>query len=288
MLFYSRRIGLDQGRQIPIEAGGRLTGRVGGYSVGLINIQTDDDPHGRVRSRPIFRWCGSGATSCGGARSARSSRAARRRRGGAGAGETFGVDGIVRVLYQPSGSTHTGRGRRRRACCGDDTAIAGGSTTTPIGTALQLEHLVVGDELQSGSRLPRGAPTSGRAGPRCGSARARGQARWCGRYWFQASGEYFENSAGLKETRELLGEFCVDFQNSDRVEITYQDKFELIPRPFRIAPGVSRCRPAGTSSGRSAASSPSASSASCRAPCSPSRGRSTTATGPRSATAPCA
>ena len=34
MLFYSRRIGFDQGRDVPIEAGGRLTGRVGRFSLG--------------------------------------------------------------------------------------------------------------------------------------------------------------------------------------------------------------------------------------------------------------
>src|SRR4029453_11527974 len=37
-LFYSRRIGLDAGRPVPIQGGGRLTGRVGRYSVGAMNI----------------------------------------------------------------------------------------------------------------------------------------------------------------------------------------------------------------------------------------------------------
>ncbi|NOY79179.1 MAG: carbohydrate binding family 9 domain-containing protein [Calditrichaeota bacterium] len=40
-IFYSRRIGLSEnGEEIPILAGTRLTGRVGKYSVGLLNIQT--------------------------------------------------------------------------------------------------------------------------------------------------------------------------------------------------------------------------------------------------------
>ena len=42
-LFFSRRIGLSQGQAVPILAGGRLTGRVGAYTIGLLNIQTDDD-----------------------------------------------------------------------------------------------------------------------------------------------------------------------------------------------------------------------------------------------------
>jgi len=43
LLFFSRRIGLtDQGEEIPIEAGGRLTGRAGGFGVGAMTIQTGE------------------------------------------------------------------------------------------------------------------------------------------------------------------------------------------------------------------------------------------------------
>ena len=44
VLFFSRRIGLSGSRSVPIEAGGRLTGKAGGYSIGLLNIGTDDEP----------------------------------------------------------------------------------------------------------------------------------------------------------------------------------------------------------------------------------------------------
>ena len=75
-LFYSRRIGLNGGRVVPIDVGGRLTGKVGPFSVGAMNIETRDDDaatandaahqlHGRPRSS---------ATSCGAAPSAPSSR----------------------------------------------------------------------------------------------------------------------------------------------------------------------------------------------------------------------
>jgi hypothetical protein len=42
VLFFSRRIGLSGSRVVPIEVGGRLTGKVGRYSVGLLNIQTGE------------------------------------------------------------------------------------------------------------------------------------------------------------------------------------------------------------------------------------------------------
>ena len=39
--FFSRRIGLSEGKQIPIAYGGRLTGQVGDYEIGMINAQTE-------------------------------------------------------------------------------------------------------------------------------------------------------------------------------------------------------------------------------------------------------
>ena len=41
-LFFSRRIGLQSGQEVPIQAGARLTGRVGEFQIGALNIQTDD------------------------------------------------------------------------------------------------------------------------------------------------------------------------------------------------------------------------------------------------------
>ena len=42
VMFFSRRIGLAGGEQTPIRAGGRLTGRAGRYTIGLLNIQTGE------------------------------------------------------------------------------------------------------------------------------------------------------------------------------------------------------------------------------------------------------
>ena len=41
LLFYSRRIGLDEGRALPVLAGGKLTGRSGPFEIGVLNITTD-------------------------------------------------------------------------------------------------------------------------------------------------------------------------------------------------------------------------------------------------------
>ena len=44
LLFYSRQIGLNDGQPVPVVGGARLTGRAGAYSLGALNIQTDDKP----------------------------------------------------------------------------------------------------------------------------------------------------------------------------------------------------------------------------------------------------
>ena len=41
LLFYSRRIGLAGGRAIPILGGGKMTGKIGPYGIGVLNVFTD-------------------------------------------------------------------------------------------------------------------------------------------------------------------------------------------------------------------------------------------------------
>ena len=41
-LFYSRRIGLADGQEVPILGGGRVTGRIGDYALGVLNVTTQD------------------------------------------------------------------------------------------------------------------------------------------------------------------------------------------------------------------------------------------------------
>lgn len=54
LLFYSRRIGLAGGRQVPILAGAKITGNLGGFEVGVLNVLTDEavDPEEPENSQP--------------------------------------------------------------------------------------------------------------------------------------------------------------------------------------------------------------------------------------------
>ena len=42
LLFYSRRIGLAEDRAVPIIAGGKMTGKAGPFSLGILNVTTDE------------------------------------------------------------------------------------------------------------------------------------------------------------------------------------------------------------------------------------------------------
>ncbi len=54
-VFYSRRIGLDNGNIARIYAGGRLTGRVNQWDIGLLNMQTEDPGTGGSKNLGLAR-----------------------------------------------------------------------------------------------------------------------------------------------------------------------------------------------------------------------------------------
>lgn len=55
-VFFSRRIGIDsRGNQVPIQWGGKLTGRVSGWDIGVMDAQTDDATFG-LNSVPQNNW----------------------------------------------------------------------------------------------------------------------------------------------------------------------------------------------------------------------------------------
>ncbi len=60
MMFYSRRIGLSEGREVPILAAAKLSGRAGPYSLGVMNVQTASTDlalsGGSVRTEPSTNY----------------------------------------------------------------------------------------------------------------------------------------------------------------------------------------------------------------------------------------
>jgi hypothetical protein len=235
VLFYSRRIGLEQNRIVPITAGGRLTGRMGRFTVGLLDMQTDDVGSAGIRStnfavarlrRDVLR------------RSAIGVLATRRAVGdGGGSAETFGVDGTFAFFTYLTINTYWAK-TQTPGIEGDDTSYRGQFNYNGDRYGLQGERLVIGDNFIPAVGFQRRDNFRKSRFQLRFSPRPATRFRGVRKFTYQASGEYFVNGAGQKETRQLAGEFHIEFQSSDRIEFSLEDNFELLVEPFHIATDV--------------------------------------------------
>ncbi len=240
ILFYSRRIGLDQGLEVPVEGGGRLTGRIGRFSLGVINMQTGDVARrglpstnfavARVR-RDILRRSAVGVMAT--RRSHVSGPSTALGAGGEASGTTIGVDGTFAFFANLTINTYWAK-TETAALRGDDTSYRAQANYNGDRYGLQAEHVMVGGNFNPDAGfLRRDDFTKNRIQARFSPRPARIPA--VRKFGYQASAEYFENGAGQKETRELIGTVWVEFASSDKLEVSYQDNFELLTTPFRIA-----------------------------------------------------
>jgi hypothetical protein len=233
ILFYSRRIGLTDGHQVPIIAGARVTGRVGRYSVGVIDMQTDTDDHVRSTNfsvvrlkRDLFQRSSVGILLTG--RSVTQT--------GVGANGVYGVDGSFGFYDNLNVNTYWARSRTDGRT-GKDTSFRTQLDYAGDRYGVQLEHLAVGEDFN----------------PEVGFIRRHDMRRSTGlfrfsprpdripsvrRFFYQGSLDYIENGRGRLETREANGEVAIEFQNSDRLSVTVLNSYEFLPRPFPIAPEV--------------------------------------------------
>ena len=235
VLFYSRRIGLNEAREVPIDVGGRLTGRLGAFSVGILNIQASDEPASgtpatnftvlRVK-RDVFRRSSIGALFTG--RSVTTD--------GTGSNEVYGVDGTFAFYDHLSLDTYWAQ-TRTPGISERDTSYLGRLDYDGDRYGVKAERLVVGDGFNPEVGFVRRSDIRRNAGqfrfsPRVRSSHTIRKLSWSG------SGVYIDNHDARLETREWTGEFGVEFENSDELFIGYTDTYEFLSRPFNIAPGV--------------------------------------------------
>jgi hypothetical protein len=233
ILFYSRRIGLNDGQPVPIIAGGRTTGRVGRYSLGLLDMQTGDDRAVRSTNfsvvrlkRDLLRRSSVGLLLTG--RSVGQS--------GAGTNGVYGIDGMFGFFDNLNVNTYWARSRTEGRL-GHDTSFRGQLDYAGDRYGAQLEHLVVGADfnpevgflrrrdMRRSTALFRFSPRT----QRIASVR---------KFFYSGSVNYIANGRNRLETREAYGEFALEFQNSDRFSVGMTDSYEFLPRPFEIAPGI--------------------------------------------------
>ena len=235
VLFYSRRIGLSGSREVPIQAGGRLTGRIGPYGLGVLDIRSGDEPASSTvgtnfvvarLKRDVLRRSAVGALFTH--RSVAEN--------GTDSSQTYGVDGTFAFFTNLSINTYWAR-TPTAGLNGDDISYRGQLDYYGDRYGVQLEHLLVGNHFNPEVGFVR----------RDDMRKSYGQVRFSPRpaqpslvrkYSWIGSSMYIEDTAGRVETRELHGEFGIGFQSSDLIATSYTSIYEFLPRPFRVAPDV--------------------------------------------------
>ena len=237
-LFYSRRIGLNGGRIIPIDVGGRLTGKVGRYGIGIMNLATRRDlPSATPRTdftvvrvkRDILRRSSVGLLFTDRTASTVVPGASNRAYG-ADAGLSF-FQNVNLGGYWARSDTDT----RTR----DNDSYQARFDYAGDRWGAQTQYMKVGANFNPEVGFVR------RANMRRSFAQAkfapRPTVRFKGirQFTYQGTLEYIENGSGQPETRLQTGRVAVERQNSDQFSLEATHDYELLLRPFTVSPGVS-------------------------------------------------
>ena len=235
-IFFSRRIGLDGGRTVPILGGGRLTGKVGNFTLGALNIQTDDITGTDVAStnftvlrvkRDILRRSRIGGIFTGRSVSTE----------GDGTNQAFGVDAAFSFYDNVNFNGYYAR-TQTPGLEGDDDSYQAAFTYNGDRYALGVDHLLVGDNFNPEIGFLRRTDfrrtfVQAKFSPRPASIDAVRQFTWGG------SLEYILNGAGRIESRVAQTSFSTEFENSDQLSVDVQQSYELLLEPFDISSDVS-------------------------------------------------
>ena len=234
-LFYSRRIGLNRNREIPIDAGGRVTGKVGNYAVGVMNIQTGGESVSlteptnfsviRVKRDILKR------SSVGVMFTNRSKSVSR-----PGANQAFGVDAAFSFFQNVGFGVYYAR-TDTPGLVGDGESYQGIADYGGDRYGGHLEYLKVGSDFNpeigfvSRANFGRTYGTA-RFSPRPKSVKA------IRKLTYQGNFDNFVNGDGALETRISSGMFSAELDTSDVLAVTVARDFELLARPAAIL-GVS-------------------------------------------------
>ena len=223
-MFYSRQIGLQDGHQVPIIGGARLTGKVGSFDVGMVNMQTDELPSIDAEStnftvlrlaRDVFARSSVGVIYQNRSESVVAE----------GSNQAWGVDGVFTFNDETSLQTYYAE-THTAGLHGLDASYRGAFAYNADELGLQLGHLVVGDDFnpEIGFIRRKGfrqSSVSARFSPRTESISSIRQIS------LQPGLQYFENEeAGFLESRQRSGDLRVEFENSDQFTFTFTDSYE--------------------------------------------------------------
>ena len=235
VMFFSRRIGLNAGQEVPILAGGRVTGRAGRNTVGLLNIETKASERAgaaatsfsvvRVR-RDILRRSAIGLIG--------THRAPRLT--GEGSNQVVGVDAALAFFENVTFNSYYARSRTpgRR---GDESNYLAQFGYAADRYGMSIEHLTVGDAFNPEIGFLR------RESFRRNYAQARFSPRprsfpSVRKVTMESSLDYITDLGGRLDTREAQASARVEFSRGGFWSNDYTRNYERLKAPFEISKGV--------------------------------------------------
>ncbi|HLA89771.1 MAG TPA: DUF5916 domain-containing protein [Gemmatimonadaceae bacterium] len=241
-LFYTRRVGLNSGRVIPINAGGRLTGKLGPYAIGMMNIQAGAEPVSQTDAtnftvvrlkRDVLRRSAIGAMATSRSVSAT----------GPGSNQAYGVDGTFSFFQNLSLGAYWAR-TTSTAVRGGDQSYQGRFDYNADRYGARTEFLSVGRNFRPDVGFTR------RTDFRRSFAELRfsprpARSRTVRKYTWSASGEYIANGAGSVDSRVWEGHFGTEFHRSDQISIDVTHDYEALRQPFTPAGSPTAIAPGG-------------------------------------------
>ena len=235
IVFFSRSIGLNGGRLVPILGGARLTGRAGKYTVGLLDIQTDAEPISGSRAtnfsairvrRDILKMSSIGLIA--------TNRSVTRE--GRGSNLVFGVDGAFNFHPDLQIDTYYAESRTD-GDTGDDASYRATVNFENDRYGVQVEHLNVGADFKPDMGfLRRFGFRRDYAGLRY-SRRPRAH-RFVRRLNFATRLDYILDEEDTLETRTQAGIFNIDLNDGGKVDVEVTRNYERLDESFEIARGV--------------------------------------------------
>ena len=231
--FFSRRIGInDDGQPVPILGGGRMTGRVGAYSIGLVNIQTrHDDVAGQPSTnfavvrlrRDLLRRSNIGVIAVN--RSANGTRLQ--------GNQTYGVDGLFSFFENLNINTYLAR-TQTPGLRGNDRSHRVQLEYNADRYGLVLEDMMVGEHFNPETGYVRRNNIHRNIANLRFSPRPRAS-KTVRKYDFSGGVDQFVRvSDSLLETRVIDSSFGIEFQNGDQSSVQFLENLEQLTESFDV------------------------------------------------------
>ena len=245
-MFFSRRIGLQQGRVVPILGGGRVTGKVGSFDVGLLNIQANDlitddafdalppDTVAEATNFTVVRLRRDvlSRSTVGAMFTNRSQSLA-----GDGSSQLYGVDGSL--AFRTDFTVDAYFAKTEGPVTGNrDLSYMGRFAYAGDRYGLTSSYLVVEDDFNPEVGFLQRDDFRQYAGTARFSPRPTSPA-WVRRLSISTATDFLWTATdGELESRQIGGEVAVERENSDVFGIVVSDELERLDATFTISPGV--------------------------------------------------